>query len=115
MPTAPLAPYNITDRLVEFPLSCIELFGRRFPCSGGAYFRILPYACTRYGIGRCNAGGRAVVFYVHPWELDADQPRVPLPWSRRLRHYCRLATVEGKLDRLLGDFQFAPLKEVLGL
>ena len=112
---APLAPYKITDGLYEFPLSCVELLGRRFPCSGGGYFRIFPYAYTKYCIGKCNALGRPVVFYVHPWELDAEQPRVKLPWLKSFRHYHNLKKVEARLDRLLGDFQFTTVRNVLGL
>ena len=112
---APLAPYKITEGLYEFPLSCVEFLGGRFPCCGGGYFRIFPYFYTRRCIRKCNALGRPVVFYIHPWELDPGQPRVPLPWSKRFRHYYNLGKVEGRLDALLGDFQFTTLRDVLGL
>ena len=115
MPDAPLAPYKITERLHEFPLSCVDLLGRRFPCSGGGYFRMFPYAYTRFCIRKCNALGRPVVFYIHPWEVDPGQPRMPLPWSKRFRHYHNLHKVEKRLDALLGDFQFTTLRSVLGL
>jgi polysaccharide deacetylase family protein (PEP-CTERM system associated) len=115
VPDGPLSPFKITDGLYEFPLSCVELFGTRVPCCGGAYFRLLPYAFTRYGIRRCHAEGRGIVFYFHPWELDPDQPRMKLPFTKRIRHYYGLRDTEKKLERLLTDFQFTTIREVLGL
>ena len=115
IPNGPLLPFKITDRLYEFPLSCVEVFGMRVPCCGGAYFRLLPYAYTRHCIRRCNAEGRQVVFYVHPWEIDPQQPRVELPFSKRIRHYYGLGRTERKLERLLQDFRFTTIREVLGL
>jgi len=112
---APLAPYQITARILEFPMSCVEIFGKRFPCSGGAYFRLSPYAYTKWCFNRINAEGRPAVFYLHPWELDPGQPRIGLPLSKRLRHYYGLARTEGKLNRLLSDFEFTTLREVLGI
>ena len=115
IPGAPLAPYRITDRLVEFPMSCVEVFGKRWPCSGGAYFRIFPYAYTRWCLKRINAEGRPAVFYLHPWEIDPGQPRIRLPLAKRFRHYYGLGKTEGKLNRLLGDFEFTTIREVLSL
>ena len=110
---ASLAPYRITDRIIEFPLSCVELLGKRFPCSGGAYFRLFPYAYTKWCFNRINAEGRPAVFYLHPWEIDPGQPRIRLPLSKRIRHYHGLARTEGKLKRLLDDFEFTTIREVL--
>lgn len=110
---APLEPYRATDGLREFPMSCIDLFGRRLPAGGGGYFRLLPYRYTKLAISRCNAEGRPAVFYLHPWELDPEQPRVPLPRSKRFRHYHNLHKTERRLDALLGDFAFGTVKEVL--
>ncbi|HWP45180.1 MAG TPA: XrtA system polysaccharide deacetylase [Blastocatellia bacterium] len=115
IPDAPLGPYRITDRIIEFPLSCLELFGKRLPFSGGGYFRLFPYAYTRYCIKRCNALGRPVVFYLHPWEIDTGQPKVKLSRSKEFRHYCNLDKTEQRLDALLSEFRFATMKEVLGL
>jgi polysaccharide deacetylase family protein (PEP-CTERM system associated) len=112
---APLTPYKITERLYEFPLSCIEMFGRRFPFSGGAYFRLFPYSYTKFCINRCNAIGRPAIFYLHPWEIDHEQPRIDLPPVKRLRHYHNLDKTEKRLDALLSDFKFTTIKEVLGL
>ena len=115
IPDAPLAPYKLTDHLMEFPLSCAELLGRRLPCSGGGYFRLLPYWYTRFCIRRCNRQGRPVVFYLHPWELDPGQPRTMLPWTKKVRHYHNLHKTGKRLDALLGAFEFTTIKEVLGL
>jgi polysaccharide deacetylase family protein (PEP-CTERM system associated) len=112
---APLAPYMITEKLHEFPMSCLELFGRRLPFSGGGYFRLFPYSYTKLCMKRCNAQGRSAIFYLHPWELDPGQPRIKLPLSKAIRHYRNLDQTEKRLDSLLGDFQFTTVREVLGL
>ena len=112
---APLEPHAVTEHLHEFPMSCIDVLGRRLPVGGGGYFRLLPYRYTKLAIERCNAAGRPAVFYLHPWELDPEQPRVRLPRSKRFRHYHNLDKTERRLDALLGDFRFATVREVLGL
>jgi polysaccharide deacetylase family protein (PEP-CTERM system associated) len=115
IPDAPLTPYKITDALYEFPMSCLEILGRRLPFSGGGYFRLFPYSYTKFCMARYNATGRPAVFYLHPWELDPGQPRIQLPRSKAIRHYRNLDQTEKRLDALLGDFQFTTLREVLGL
>jgi len=115
MPDSPLAPYKITENLWEFPLSCVDILGRRLPCSGGGYFRLFPYRFTRYCINKCNRQGRPVVFYLHPWELDPDQPRIDLPWDKKFRQYNNLHKTEKRLGALLKHFEFTTLREVLGL
>jgi polysaccharide deacetylase family protein (PEP-CTERM system associated) len=101
--------------ITEVPMSCADILGRKVPCSGGGYFRIFPYAVTRFLIRQCNRQGRPVVFYVHPWEVDPDQPRHEMPLTKRLRHYFNLDKTLGRLDQLLTDFEFAPIRKVLGL
>ncbi|MCK4334407.1 DUF3473 domain-containing protein [candidate division WOR-3 bacterium] len=115
MPTAPLSIHKVGELLIEFPLSCVEILGRRIPCSGGGYFRMYPYLLTRSLLKRCNREGRPAIFYFHPWEIDADQPRVELPRLKRWRHYYKLDKTLNRLDRLLSDFEFTSVKEVLGL
>ena len=112
---APLNPYKITEHLHEFPMSCLEIFGKRLPFSGGGYFRLFPYSYTKLCMRRCNALGRPAVFYLHPWELDPGQPKIKLSRSKAFRHYYNLNQTEKRLDQLLGDFQFTTVKEVLGL
>jgi len=116
MVDAPLTPYKITENLQEFPMSCLELMGKRFPFSGGGYFRLFPYAYTKYCMQKVNAQGRPAVFYLHPWELDPGQPRVKnLSISQRFRHYRNLDQTEKRLEKLLNDFEFTTIREVLGL
>ena len=96
--------------LVEFPLPTLELGSMRAPFGGGAYLRILPYRYTRWAIEYINRKELApVCVYLHPWELDADQPRLKAKLTSRLRHYAGLRGTEAKFRRLLRDFEFAPL------
>jgi polysaccharide deacetylase family protein (PEP-CTERM system associated) len=114
---APRWPYQISagaHTLTEFPISTWQVMGKNVPIAGGAYFRIYPYAFTRRGLGAINRQGRPFVFYLHPWELDPDHPRIRVP--RRvagLTHYFNLGATERRLRRLLRDFKFAPMQEVL--
>ena len=101
--------------LTEAPMSVAEVFGRKIPCSGGGYFRVIPYPVTRFLMRQCNQQGRPVIFYVHPWETDPGQPRVKLSLSKSFRHYFNLDKTMRRLDQLLADFEFAPIKQVLGL
>jgi polysaccharide deacetylase family protein (PEP-CTERM system associated) len=97
----------------EFPISVRQLLGRHVPVSGGAYFRLYPYALTRSNFRAVERLGRPVVFYLHPWELDREHPRVPFHWKAWLTHYANLASTESKLRRLLREFRFATLGEVI--
>jgi polysaccharide deacetylase family protein (PEP-CTERM system associated) len=100
----------------EVPGSTVRFAGSNLPIGGGGYFRLLPYAWTRRGIRHVNRReGRAVVFYLHPWEIDPDQPRLAAPLMSRLRHYRNLDKTEDRLRRLLGDFRFGTVLDVLGL
>jgi polysaccharide deacetylase family protein (PEP-CTERM system associated) len=102
--------------LWECPGSTVRVAGVNLPIGGGGYFRLLPYAWTRWGISRVNHHeGRATVFYLHPWEIDPDQPRMPASRLSRFRHYTNLDLTEARLKRLVTDFRFAPLGELLGL
>lgn len=116
MPGAPRHPYrpDAAARLVEIPVSTVELRGRRFPCGGGGYFRLYPYALSRWALRRINdVEGRAGVFYFHPWEIDPDQPRIRgLRPRTRFRHYLNLARTEQRLDRLLSDFRWDRMDRV---
>jgi polysaccharide deacetylase family protein (PEP-CTERM system associated) len=99
--------------ILELPISVRRVLGRNVPLSGGAYFRIYPYALTRANIRAAERDGRPAAFYLHPWELDADHPRVRFHWKARLTHYANLRSTRAKLDRLLEEFSFAPVGEVL--
>jgi polysaccharide deacetylase family protein (PEP-CTERM system associated) len=101
--------------LTEFPITTWRFLGRNVPVAGGAYFRIYPYALTRWAFRSINGEGKPAVFYLHPWEIDADHPRIPLPRRIAMTHYFNLRSTESRLKRLLADFRFAPMKEVLGV
>lgn len=95
-------------------MSAAAYLGVRIPVSGGGYFRLLPYFVTRSGLRQINgAEGRPFTFYLHPWELDPGQPRVRVGWLSRFRHYTNLHRCEARLRRLLGEFRFATMREVL--
>ncbi len=111
----PLQIHEIKPGLIEVPLSVVELFGRRIPCSGGGYFRFFPYTMTRSLMKTCNRRGRPVIFYLHPWEIDPDQPRVNLPLLKRFRHYNNLGKTFKRFDRLLGEFDFTSIREIIGI
>ncbi len=115
-PGAPRAPHR-RGGIIEAPVATAEILGRRVSSAGGGWFRAAPYALSRRLIARAGEtiDGPAI-FYFHPWEIDAAQPRVAgLPAKSRLRHYLNLDRMEGKLDRLLGDFAWGRIDEALGL
>jgi Domain of unknown function (DUF3473) len=92
----------------------VELWRIRAPIGGGAYFRLLPYWYTRWGLRYINQTEKlAACFYLHPWELDSEQPRMRGSVSARLRHYFGLRGTDAKLRRLLQDFQMRPLSGLL--
>lgn len=99
--------------LVEFPVTTALLGGRRIAAAGGGFFRLLPYPVSRWAIRQVNAAGQPAMTYFHPWEIDPDQPRIVAPLRSRLRHYTNLARMEGKLDRLLGDFRWGRMDAVI--
>lgn len=105
-----------TDRsgILEVPSSTVRLFGQNLPVGGGGYLRILPYAWTRWGIRRLNSVDRLpAMVYMHPWEIDPGQPRIPVPLRSRFRHYSNVDRMEGRLRRLLRDFRFDSVSAVL--
>jgi polysaccharide deacetylase family protein (PEP-CTERM system associated) len=118
IPDAPQVPTRIATpkgaSIVEFPMSTAPMFGTRIPVSGGGYFRLLPYWLTRAGLSKLNGElKRPFIFYLHPWEVDPDQPRVRTNWKSRLRHYTNLGRCEGRLRRLIGEFRFGRVRDVL--
>ena len=101
--------------IVEFPMTVARWMGRAVPVSGGGYFRLLPYGVTRWGLRQVNARGRPAVFYLHPWELDPDQPDLRNRTSRfgAFRHYTGLRKTEARLRRLVGEFAFGTMDDAL--
>ena len=117
IPVSPREPFPI-DRsggsLMEVPGSTVRLGPLNLPIAGGGYFRILPYAWTRWGIARLNAvEHQAAVFYIHPWEIDPEQPRLQAGWLGRFRHYRNLDKTEDRLRALLTDFRFGTVAALL--
>jgi polysaccharide deacetylase family protein (PEP-CTERM system associated) len=101
-------------RLVEVPASTVRVAGANLPIGGGGYFRLLPYWWTSWGIARVNrAEGRPTVFYLHPWEIDPAQPRLPAPLGARVRHYRNLHLTESRLRRLMQRFAFGTMAELI--
>lgn len=100
--------------LAEFPMSAASFLGLNVPVSGGGYFRLLPLGVTLRGLTQINrAHGRPFTFYLHPWEVDPGQPRVRVGWLSRFRHYTNLERCEPRLKRLLSEFRFGTMREVL--
>ncbi len=101
--------------VVEVPPSTVQILGTNVPIAGGAYLRFFPLRLIRWGIRRLNVVERQpAIIYLHPWELDPEQPRLPGPLKSRIRHYTNLDRTEPKLRRLLEEFSFAPVRDVLG-
>jgi polysaccharide deacetylase family protein (PEP-CTERM system associated) len=110
----PFAIDTAAGRLREFPPAVCRVLGCNLPVAGGGYFRLFPWAFSRRGLQAINhTAGRPFVFYLHPWEIDPAQPRLPGSWKSRFRHYINLESTERKLLRLLQTFRFGTLSEVL--
>src|SRR2546425_2533561 len=96
--------------IAEVPPATLRWCGMHLPAAGGAYFRLLPYGLVRAAFKQCERRGVPGTFYIHPWELDADQPRLDVPWLVRVRHYGGLTRTGGRLERLFGEVQFMAVR-----
>jgi polysaccharide deacetylase family protein (PEP-CTERM system associated) len=114
MPDSPRFAYEVRPGLTEIPITTLRVLKRNLPSSGGGYFRLLPYALSRWMLGRVNAADReSGVFYFHPWEIDTEQPRVAgISSKTRFRHYVNIHRMEGRLNRLLGDFKWGRMDQI---
>lgn len=114
MPDAPRFPYRSREGLIEVPVTTARVGSRNLPAGGGGYFRLLPYALSRWLIRRVNEQDRQpAMFYFHPWEIDPDQPRVAgTDPKTRFRHYVNLARTEPRLRQLLRDFRWGRVDQV---
>ncbi len=102
------------NSIMEFPPATLKIAGVNLPIGGGGYFRLYPYTFTKWALRKFNeAEGSPFAFYVHPWELDPDQPRIITNWKSRFRHYNNLAITESRLRKLLGDFRLTAMGDVL--
>lgn len=116
-PAAPRFPFRTDAGVLEIPVTTTRLFGRNLPAGGGGYFRLAPYAMSRWAINRVNSvDRRPAIFYFHPWEVDPQQPRVNgIGLKTRFRHYVNLNRTEARLRRLLGDFRWERMDRVFDL
>lgn len=116
MPEAPRFKFypRGQDRILEIPVTTVTVFGKNFPCAGGGFFRLYPYALSRWALRRVNMhDGQSGMFYFHPWEIDPEQPRQQnIPLKTRFRHYLNLDRMETRLVQLLGDFKWGRMDEV---
>jgi len=99
--------------LVEMPPTSAPWLGRRIPAAGGAYLRLFPVRLVRRGLRAAHRAGHPGVLYLHPWELDPGQPRFEVGRLTAWRHYGNLGRTEGRLRRLLDEFEFAPIRDLL--
>ncbi|MEO7192555.1 MAG: XrtA system polysaccharide deacetylase [Vicinamibacterales bacterium] len=117
IPVSGRRPYRIERKagtLVEVPGSTTRVGPLNLPVAGGGYFRLLPYWWTRWGISRVNRlEKRAAIFYLHPWEIDPGQPRLPAGRLGRFRHYRHIEDTESRLRQLLTDFSFGTVDDVV--
>jgi hypothetical protein len=106
-----------SSKLIEFPISTLRICGQNIPISGGGYFRLFPYSLVKKGLERINwMEGMPFIFYLHPWEIDPYQPRInSISRKSRFRHYVNLHKTENRFKRLLRDFNFSSIKEVIEL
>jgi polysaccharide deacetylase family protein (PEP-CTERM system associated) len=117
-PNAPRFPYQVwgneVSSLTEFPIGTARMMGMNLPIGGGGFFRLLPFPLIRLGIRRVNLREeQPVKFYLHPWELDPGQPRPPMAWRHRFRHYVGVEKEAGKLARLMALFRFGTVRDIL--
>jgi polysaccharide deacetylase family protein (PEP-CTERM system associated) len=117
-PNAPRFPHQIWDNgvssLTEFPIGTARVLGMNLPIGGGGFFRLLPFSLIRLGMRRVNLREeQPVMFYLHPWELDPGQPRPPMSWPYRFRHYVGVEKEADKLGRLMALFRFGTVRDVL--
>jgi polysaccharide deacetylase family protein (PEP-CTERM system associated) len=116
VPGAPRVPFRVETPfgpIIEFPIATFRWSaGPNFPVGGGGYLRMLPYWYTKAGVARAWREGLPVVSYVHPWELDPEQPRLKgVPLKSRLRHYTNLRKTEARLRKLLALGGFSSFRD----
>ncbi|MFY8119507.1 MAG: XrtA system polysaccharide deacetylase [Roseateles sp.] len=114
MPDAPRFAFPVREGLLEVPVTTLRLRGRNYPSSGGGYFRLLPYALSRWLIAQVNQQDQqSAVFYFHPWEIDPGQPRIEgIDLKTRFRHYVNIQRTEARIAQLLQDFEWGRMDEI---
>jgi polysaccharide deacetylase family protein (PEP-CTERM system associated) len=116
-PDWPRFAYNRPENIIEIPIPTLRMLGKQVPIGGGGYFRLYPYQMTKKLISRyLKQEKQPYSFYFHPWEIDAEQPRLnDAPLKSRFRHYVNLSKTESKLEKLLSDFSWSTMKDVYGV
>jgi polysaccharide deacetylase family protein (PEP-CTERM system associated) len=117
-PSAPPEPHLIrrpAGTLLELPLATTVIAGVRLPAAGGGYLRQLPYGLVRRAFREHTARGAPAMFYIHPWEIDPEQPRLPASLLSRVRHYTGLERTLPRLKRLLAEFRFTSVARHFGI
>lgn len=115
IPSAPRFSYTCAnDQLLELPITTTRMMNKNFPCGGGGWFRLYPYAVSKWAINRVNKNdNEPAIFYFHPWEIDPEQPRIEgVKLSAKFRHYQNLAHMERKITKLLADYKWRTIPEV---
>jgi len=115
IPDAPRLPHKLEGRsLAEFPISTMKVGICNLPISGGGYFRLLPYSLTKMGLSVLERRNEPFIFYIHPWELNPHIPRIPgmSPLSR-FRTYIGISHAHKRFARLISDFTFTTVRQVL--
>ena len=110
IPDAPRQPFRVktpSGELTEYPMSTFRLWGPNYPVGGGGYLRMLPYWYTQYGFRKIQSENTPLIVYIHPWEVDPEQPVMQARWKSRLRHYTNLRKTAGRLEKLLRSAPFA--------
>jgi len=117
IPDAEVLPHRFKtpngSEIVEFPLTTSSVLGIKMPAAGGGYFRLYPYALSKFLLRRVEKANKPIVFYLHPWEIDHEQPRVKAGVLSTFRHYNNLNKCERRLDKLLSQFSFGTMQESL--
>ena len=114
MPDSPRFAYRLASGLLEIPITTLRLGNRNLPSSGGGYFRLLPYALSRWMLRKVNQEDReSAIFYFHPWEIDPEQPRVAgIDLRTRFRHYVNIGRTERRLISLMDDFRWGRMDQI---
>ncbi len=116
IPGSPRGPHvlqTVFGSIREFPGMTAKFAGQTIPVGGGGYLRLFPWILTKKLLQQIRCEGRPLNVYLHPWEVDPDQPRIAAPWISRFRHYQNLSTTVPKLTRLLSQFRLTTMSAVL--
>ncbi len=116
MPEADYAPHAIdttAGEIVEFPITITKILHSRVCLFGGGYLRLAPWNLIKRGATKVLGEGRPVVFYVHPREINPDQPRLPMSYTRQFKSYVNLNTTEGKVRNILSEFEFTTFQDLV--